>query len=581
MTRWRIGMLGAPDLSRRELLGGLAAGAGALALGCSSRRGNRGPSRDADGALAAGTPARSDAGLAPAFSLADLSPIAPVTGPATGYLGDSFTRPHEALWAQADFIRHHGGVPAPRERAAVVIVGGGLSGLASAYQLAAHRPIVLEQAPRFGGNARGERWNGIAYALGAAYLVKPEPDSALQRAFYGPLGVDREWREAPEDPVALGGRLLDGFWNGASDPRHPAQFRRAAAYLRHVLAEAYPDLPSEPDGALDARQLAALDGVSLRQHLEQRLGRLHPHLDTLLEHYCWSSFGGAMAELSAASGLNFLAAEFAGICALPGGNARIAERLLGELATALPPEALRPATLVVRVAPAPDGASVWVTAADPRGTLYTIAARAVVLAAPKFVCKKLLPGAPADQLAAMARLRYRAYVVANLLLDAPAPARALDLYLLGDGRTGRDIRAASEAQGVTDVIAGHWAQGGHPTSSVLTLYRAYPWDGARPLLYDERTLPELRDQLSAQLPAILALFGLTPDHLRELRVARWGHALPLAETGHLAAGVWARARSPIAERIFFVEQDNWPAPALETALTEALRSAPAVEAALG
>lgn len=579
MTRWRIGMLAGHDLSRRDLLGGLAAGA--LALGCSSRRDGRGHTRD--GALAPRAPGSPDASLPATFSLADSSPIAPVTGPATGYLGDSFTRPHEALWAQADFIRHHGGVPAPRERAAVVIVGGGLSGLASAHQLAAHRPLVLEQAPRFGGNARGERWNGITYALGAAYLVKPDPESALQRTFYGPLGVDKEWREAPEDPVALGARVLDGFWDGASDPRHPAQFRRAAAYLRHVLADAYPDLPSEPDGALDATELAALDRVSLRQHLERQLGRLHPHLDTLLEHYCWSSFGGAMAELSAASGLNFLAAEFAGICALPGGNARIAERLLAELARTLPPDALRPATLVVRVAPAPapDGDSVWVTAADPHGALYTIAARAVVLAAPKFVCRKLLPSAPADQLAAMARLRYRAYVVANLLLDAPAPARALDLYLLGEGSTSRDIRAASDAQGITDVITGHWAQGGHPTSSVLTLYRAYPWDGARPLLYDDRTLPALRDQLSAQLPGILTLFGLTPDHVRELRVARWGHALPLAETGHLASGVWARARSPIAGRIFFAEQDNWPAPAIETALTEALRTAPAVTAVLG
>ena len=577
MTRWRIGMLHAHDLSRRDLLGGLAAGA--LALGCSTRRSRTATHAGRDATVAAPDAAAADA----SFSLADASPIAPVTGPATGYLGDSLTRPHEALWAQADFIRHHGGVPAPRERAAVVIVGGGLAGLASAYQLAAHRPIVLEQAPRFGGNARGERWNGITYALGAAYLVKPDPASALQRAFYGPLGVDREWREAPEDPVALGGRLLDGFWSGATDPRHPAQFRRAAAYLRHVLADAYPDLPSEPDGALDDRQLAALDGVSLRQHLEHQLGRLHPHLDTLLEHYCWSSFGGAMAELSAASGLNFLAAEFAGICALPGGNARIAERLLAELAGSLPPDALRPATLVVRVAPAPDpdGASVWVTAADPRGSLYTIAARAVVLAAPKFVCRKLLPSAPTEQLAAMARLRYRAYVVANVLVDAPAPARALDLYLLGEGRTSRDIRAASDAQGITDVITGHWAQGGHPTSSVLTLYRAYPWDGARPFIFDDRTLPQLRDQLSAQLPAILALFGLSPDHIHELRVARWGHALPLAETGHLAAGVWARARSPIAGRIFFAEQDNWPAPAIETALTEALRTTPAVVRALG
>lgn len=407
-----------------------------------------------------------------------------------------------------------------------------MAGLASAFTLADLEPLLLEQSPRFGGNAQGERWNGISYSIGAAYLVKPEPDSELSKAFYGPLGVDKEWRLAPEDEVALGSSVCAGFWQGATDPARKEEFQKAAAYFRRVLDQSYPDLPTVPDGALSEAQLLDLDRKSFREELELQLGKLHPHIETLIEHYSWSSFGGSIRELGAASGLDFFAAEFQGICALPGGNSRVAERLLE------------------------------------------------VLAIPKFVSKAILVGAAQDQLDAMAQVRYHSYLVANALLEVPAPARSLDLYLLGDGTVGTDAQVASDGQGITDVIAGHWAQGGHPNSSVLSLYRAYPWDGARYALYENDSLAGVKQEMTRQLPSILRLFGLQPDQVKELRVARWGHALPLAEKGFLASGVWAKARRPIGGRIFFAEQDNGPAPAIETSLTEALRAAEMVRKAL-
>lgn len=90
------------------------------------------------------------------------------------YSGDDPGRAHRILWDKPGYVAAKGGLPEPSEKAPLAIVGGGLSGLASAYLLRKHRPVLLERAERFGGNSRGESWRGVDYAIGAAYFVKPE-----------------------------------------------------------------------------------------------------------------------------------------------------------------------------------------------------------------------------------------------------------------------------------------------------------------------------------------------------------------------------------------------------------------------
>ncbi len=57
--------------------------------------------------------------------------------------------------------------------------------------------------------------------------------------------------------------------------------------------------------------------------------------------------------------------------------------------------------------------------------------------------------------------------------------------------------------------------------------------------------------------------------------------MPLAAVGLLADGVPEKLRQPFQGRVFFVEQDNWALPAIETALGEAAHFAPQIRAALG
>lgn len=503
------------------------------------------------------------------------------TAPAL-FSGDDPRRAHRILWDKPAWLAAHGGrYPAPAERVPLVVVGGGLGGLTAAYLLRKHQPVVLEQAARFGGNARGESWRGMDYAIGAAYFTAPDAGSPLA-ALYAELGVDRLWRRKTEGhPVALDGRLVEDFWQGETAPAaQRRQFRDLAGYFRRLYNEEgglrYPQIPA--DTSRQRALINALDRASFRRHVESVLRgrRLHPHIATAFEHYCWSSFGASFSEVGAAAGLNFFAAEFGDILVTPGGNAAIAERLHARLGRQLPEGHLRAGALVANVRAVPDGFEVAYE--DAAGTLRCLHARAVVMACPKFIVARLVEGLEPERLEAIRRLRYRSYLVANVLLERRLAQVPYDLYLLGDGKTdGCDIRAAATRQGATDVVFGQFLHPG-AASSVLTLYRPLPFDGARPELLAEAAYANVLREFEAQVvEGILPLLNLRREDIAGIRLARWGHALPVAETGLIAGGTVDRLRKPFRGGMFFVQQDNWALPAIETATAEAFHWAPRVE----
>lgn len=550
---WRIAAIAAP--SRRGFLGSLAAAGGATLL---------------PGAAQAAPPAA---------MLDAESPIVPRAGPADGYLGDAPDAPHGVLWG----LTGAPGVEAAERTEPMVdlvVVGGGVSGLAAAWLLRDRQPVVLEQAARFGGNSRGETWEGIDYALGAAYFAQAPPSSSLYRSFYKPLGLPRLWRVSKEEAFLFAGAVRSGFWEGVTDPAAKAEFRRTKAYFLDVLNHGYPDMPPGDDQVLSDAELTKLDARSFREEVERGIGGpMHPHIRAALEYYCWSSLGGSMDELSAAAALNFYTAEFAPLNVLPGGNARVAERLLAGLRSTTPADRLRTNQLVTRVEVVADHVVVHARGAD--GAPYALPARAVVMAIPKFVAAHLLPGLPPDQLAAMRRLQYRAYLTANVLCIRPTPAEYCDLYLLGDGApmdlsTPEAVTAAARSKGCTDVILAHWASGERPDRSVLTLYRALPYEGGRAGVLDPGSFASFRDAFLADITPILGLLGLSSADVAEVRVSRFGHALPLAAKGLVADGTLAIARRTFGDRVFFVEQDNWALPSLETCLVSALQAEPAL-----
>ena len=557
-------------ITRRTLTRALGLGAATLYLqGCIGRSSRPGAARHT---------------LPP--ELAGISPIdrsLPERG-VTGFSGDSPERAHAALWDKRAYLSAKGtALPEPGDPVPLVVIGGGIAGLSSAYLLREHRPVVLEQAPRFGGNSRGEAWRGIDYATGAAYFIEPDEGSAIA-SLLDELGLATDWRvKITEDPVVVAGKRYDEFWDGHSDPGRRDHFELLKRHFLALLEESgdlqYPEIPVSD--ATRRASIDALDRESFAGYLERIAGGpLHPHIAAAVEHYCWSSFGASSGELGAASGLNFYAAEFGNVCVLPGGNAAVAERLLEQLADAVPAGNLRPGCLVLDVRAAADG--VVVTYEDGNRVLRSLHARAAVVACPKFVVGKLIDDLEPERRNAIARLRYRAYLVANVLLERPLGADFYDLFLAGNGGADlANVERDADRQRATDVVVGTFARAAG-WGDVLTLYRSFPYEGGRMKLFEEEALARYRQEMTEQVQGeILPLLGIQPSTVAELRLARWGHALPVADRGLIAERVVDTLRAPWRERVFFVQQDNWALPAFETAVTEALLWAPAVRRLLG
>jgi hypothetical protein len=556
-------------ITRRKFLRG---GLSALALGVLAKKGfgiSRAPQSihcAPSGALGidATTPLL-EIPLSPTSKIVEGIPFAP------WFFGDDFDNDHIPF----HFIPDYGQFPEPAEDVDVAIVGGGLSGLTSAYLLKDKNVVLFELRDRFGGNAQGEKWNGINYSLGSAYFITPDHGSFLEH-FYKELGLDHLKRvNAPPDPMELNNLILDDFWSGAefSDEERHA-FTRYAEVVTDVWDNQYPDIPLSSDPA-EAARVRALDLKTFREDVEERMGiPMTPLLKAGVQSYFFSSFNAPMEEISAAGGWNFVAAEEGGRWVLPGGNARMVYEIWRKLidldhrvGPQCRPHFLRGRCRVIDVRPR--GERLQVTYYDAAQTLRAITARFVIMAGSKHIAKYVLFDLEHwDKLQAMNHLDTLPYLVVNVLLNAPIERDFYDCFLLGDGiHYPMDGEHLEQHPIVTDMLRGDYSNEG--PRSVLTLYWPLSWASARFTLLSNNPWDHYVRLLLPQLRHMLSLLDVQESDIRQVRMTRWGHAMPIAKPGLIANGILQTAARPIDNKVFFVNQDNWALPAVENSVLDA------------
>jgi glycine/D-amino acid oxidase-like deaminating enzyme len=422
--------------------------------------------------------------------------------------------------------------PARRERIPLIIVGGGMAGLAAAWRLEKrgfHDFVLLEMEKQAGGVSRWGQ-NGItAFPWGAHYVPVPGPKSVLIRELLADLGVlvNGRWEErylcfSPQERLFLHGKWQDGIEPElAATRRDREQYRHFEERMQAFRATGSFTIPMEragraPDPALDRLSMAAW----LR-----REGFDSPYLNWYVNYACRDDYGALAEDTSAWAGIHYFAArepDEKGPLTWPEGNGWIVRRLLERLGAHV-----RTGSLVWHIAR--DGGRVRVLTED-----VEYSAEAVVFAAPTFLAPYLMDDAPS-----VGGFEYSPWLTANLVLERP-PEAAWD-NVIYDSPTLGYVVATHQSLGSTEtpmVWTFYWALAQGPASRNRKLLLTSDWAWWRDAILNDlaRAHPNIRQWVS------------------RIDIMRMGHAMVRPQVGFLSSQERLRAadsRGPV----FFAHSD--------------------------
>jgi hypothetical protein len=159
--------------------------------------------------------------------------------------------------------------------------------------------------------------------------------------------------------------------------------------------------------------------------------------------------------------------------------------------------------------------------------------------------------------------------VANVLLHSPIERDFYDCFLLGDGlHYPMNADQLEQTPIVTDMLRGDYTRE-HGPRSVLTLYWPLSWASARFTLLLNEPYQHYTELLVPQIRRMLKLLDVPESAVHQVRLTRWGHAMPIPRPGLIANGTVETAARPIDSSVFFVNQDNWALPAVENSVLDA------------
>jgi oxygen-dependent protoporphyrinogen oxidase len=419
----------------------------------------------------------------------------------------------------------------------VVIIGGGIAGLAAAFYLR-DEPVkvtVLEGSPRVGGKLSASDVAGVAMDEGAEALLARRPE-----------GIELITATGLGDALVPAGVTSSAIYTrGAMRALPRRQFMGVPADIDELAATG---VVSEP-GVARARNEApvaepARDDESVTAYVGRRLGA--EVVDRLVDPLLGGVYAGRSEDLSFAATLGPLAAVAAKYPTL---TEAVSSLLPPSPAASGDPAASKPAPLFVSLTTGlgalPDalvkasGADVRTSAMvrelarTPTGWRLTIGsaadpqyldADAVIIAAPAVPASRLLSGTDPVASAALGEIPYASMAIVTLAFraqDFPAQdsqARARSGYLV-PAVDGRAVKAATfstvkwphlAAQAPVHVVRCSLGRIG----DVAVLQR------------DDKDLADLAE---AEVSEVI---GITARSIAQ-RVTRWGGALPQYNVGHL------------------------------------------------
>lgn len=512
---------------------------------------------------------------------------------AARWVGAGHERGHRLREAKSGSI----GVPALTKRAGVLVVGGGIAGLAAARgltRLGIDDVHVLELEDTAGGNSRGHVMASMGCPLGAHYLPVPGEHAVEVAEWLDELGLrrldagrvvydERHLCHSPQERLFIAGHWHDGLLPpvdalpGDQRERTLAQYRRFAAAVERIGAGGAFRMPTVR--APWTAELAALDAQTFAAWLANE-GLDAPALRWYLDYCCRDDYGASSAQVSAWAGLHYFASrhgfhapgagedEREGVLTWPEGNGWLSSRLAAPLR-----ERLHTGCMALRLHEGRDVAELDVWNERERRVERWLAPQ-VVLALPLFAALRLFESPPPALVAAVGAMRHAPWLVANLYCERPPIDRggappAWDNVIYG----GSDA-----ALGYVDAM--HQSLRPHPGPTVFTAYWALGGDDASQAVAARRSL--LDDSAEVWARRVLDDLAIAhpdlPRHVRQVDLMRYGHAMSIPLPG-LRGHAALQALAEPGSRVRFAHADLSGYSVFEEAFFHGTRAAAQTHAA--
>lgn len=438
--------------------------------------------------------------------------------------------------------------PPASARHDVVIVGGGVSGLTAAYRLQHRDFLLLEKEPHWGGNAYAMEYEGSTYATGSAFLAKDE----YAYPFAKEIGMTLLPINSPDASIIRGELVPDTWGDGLDKLPYPPAVRDGFKKFK--------------------KEMLAID-------LEKRSKELFdkPFSDFLKDYpeelkQWWDNFGpsnwGAASEDTAAAVAIGALQEMGGESrkddryTWPGGLGAITKKLADILQPKYK-DRMQAGATTVAVVPGKDDVLVTYMVG---GELKTAAAKAVIMATPKFITRRIVDGLPDKQSDAMHQIRYIPYPVVNLIFDKPVFNHGYDTWCPGNT--------------FTDFIVADWVirkQAGYQQKfNIISCYTPMK-EEERGYLLNETGARRIAGKVLADFQKLMPGTNVDPV---EVHIYRRGHPLYMSTPG-LYTQVQPLVREPM-DRVFFANTDSeGPESTTNGGILAAQRAVKEVEARLG
>lgn len=311
----------------------------------------------------------------------------------------------------------------------VVIVGGGITGLAAAWSMRDRDLLLLEAADRVGGRMKSVYRDPYWVNLGHHVI---EEGSAIAR-------LARELGEELVEPpgfflaVEMRGRIVRAARPEAMLLQLPLSLAarislvRSGLRIMSALQRAKPPTPSTRASHPRAVPLSAERDE--RRSFADLLGPMHPDIEALMRVIA-NRVGGELGEISAYDGVKGYRFLWGGHrLIMAGGSGRLPDALRaglgGRVLTGARVERVEQSSRDVGVE--------YLTATG----LRRVTADACVVAVPAPIAREIVTDLPPDREEALARIRYMPFVVAGIFTGERGPMPWDDLYALAV--TGRTI----------------------------------------------------------------------------------------------------------------------------------------------